>query len=372
VVAVAGVGQLYGVYDSDGPTGSEFPQYLDTSLLAWSSSNKNIASVDSQGKVTGKKAGSVTITADYKRKKIKAVAQVKVAGTISALDVQTPDERTRSYLLYIPADYHAGTPTSLVIGFHGGGGDGQRLMDKSQLNVLADQYGFLVAYPNGTGFFGSWNGGSCCGYAVKNTVDDVGFTSVLISDIQAKFSVDDQRVYVTGMSNGAILAHRLACELSTRIAAIAPVAGGMNLGGDFTACTPTRPMSLMEFHGKTDDNYPYLGGEGPDDVSGTDFYPIPSTITDWLARNDMSESSGTISYEEGIVTCESHTSVAAEVTLCTADPPVKQKVDGVVYDGGGHAWPGGVKDRREEADIPTPDISASAAMWNFFKVHPKP
>jgi len=375
VIGAGGLGELYAVYDPDGPSGPQLEQYLDPSELRWSSSSKNFASVNLKGQVSGLKKGDAVITATHKKLQMTATAPVKIAGTVTSHDLATPDQRIRSYVLYVPEGYKANTPTPVVLTFHGGGGEPQGVTDKSQMNVVADQHGFLLAYPDGTGFIeavGTWNAGACCGYAVRNAVDDVGYTRAMIADITAKFTVDASRIYATGLSNGAMMAHRLACELADQIAAIAPVAGGITLGGDFTACNPTRPVSVMEFHGTTDDNYPYNGGVGVDSESQIDYYPIPQTITDWVNRHNIPSDSRRVTYQVGIETCETYSSSAAEVTLCTANPPVKVKVDSVIYDGGGHAWPGGVKGRGDDADIPTQDISASSAMWEFFKLHPKP
>src|SRR5690606_23610523 len=118
----------------------------------------------------------------------------------------------------------------------------------AQLNLIAHQPNFLVAYPNGTGLLArTWNAGACCGYAARHSVDDIGFTRALIQYVQKTHTIDTRRIFATGMSNGAMFAHRLACDLSEEIAAIAPVAGGLNLGGDFPSCTPTRPVSVIAF-----------------------------------------------------------------------------------------------------------------------------
>ncbi|MBF8299159.1 MAG: Polyhydroxybutyrate depolymerase [Dehalococcoidia bacterium] len=371
VIGVGGVGYMLAVYDADGPSGPQLEQYLDPSALAWSSNSKTVAAVDVLGTVSGLKKGAAIITAKYRKKNLTATAQVQVAGTVVSFDVDTPDERTRSYLLFIPESYKQNTPTPLVLTFHGGGGDPDYVVNNTQMNVTANQKGFLAAYPHGTGFFekmGTWNAGICCGFAMINKVDDVGFTSAVIADIKAKYTVDSAKIYATGMSNGAMMVHRLACELSDQIAAIGPVAGGINVGGDFSVCLPTRPVSVIEFHGTTDDTYPYSGGLGVDGVS---LYPITQTIADWVNRNGIDSRTGSTTYQAGIERCETYSSTLAEVRLCTAQPPTKIKVNGVIYDGGGHAWPGGVKGRHSEADVPTTDISASAVMWEFFNLHPK-
>jgi polyhydroxybutyrate depolymerase len=332
------------------------PQYLDPALVRWSVSRPFVVTVTSDGAVSGKREGNVTVTARYQ--KLTAKAAVTVAGTVTPLSLVTPaDGRTRTYQLYVPAGYRTGTPTPLLLAYHGGGGTGSSFMNVSQLNVVAHEHTLIVAYPDGTGASPSWNGGGCCGEAMQHGVDDVEFARLLIAGVSARVTVDPRRVYATGASNGAVMVHRLGVEVSDLIAAIAPVAGGILISGDFTPAAPTRAVPVMEFHGTTDQNFPYDPA-------------IPRTITYWLNRNDIPDTSGVVSYRFGIEACETYTSASAEVTLCTADPPATVDVDGVLYDGGGHAWPGGVKVATPDADIPTHDIDASASIWQFFARHP--
>jgi len=144
----------------------------------------------------------------------------------------------------------------LVVAFHGGGGQAQSLIEQSMFSQVADQNNFIIAYANGTGDPSTtnntnlagltWNDGICCGYAKQNHVDDVAFTKYVINEIESNYSIDPTKVYAVGFSNGADLTHRLACELSDTIAAIAPVSGGMNMGGDFTSCNPVRQVPIFE------------------------------------------------------------------------------------------------------------------------------
>src|SRR5437879_1570747 len=140
------------------------------------------------------------------------------------------DKRTRTYLVHVPPNYDPKKPTPVVLAYHGGGSNAVQMVRFCGLNETADKHGFLVVYPNGTGLLEgalTWNGGNCCGFAMQHQVDDVGFTRALLDDLGKVANVDPKRVYATGMSNGAILAYRLASELSDRIAAIAPVGGPM-------------------------------------------------------------------------------------------------------------------------------------------------
>jgi polyhydroxybutyrate depolymerase len=267
--------------------------------------------------------------------------------------------RERSYLLYIPVSYDSQSMTSLVLVFHGGGGNAENAMTMTGFNAEADQHGFLVVYPNGSGRLPdsllTWNGGTCCGYAQENDVDDVQFVIDILDDLEAQFAPDPKRIYATGMSNGAIMAYRLACELSDRIAAIGPVAGTQNIPD----CNPTRPVSVIHFHGDADENVLFEGGFGPRSISQVDFASVPSSIEFWVASDRCPAQP----IEETIGEVATHT---------TYSPCLEgSAVELYTVLGGGHAWPGGVAGWLGGVE-PTQDLSATSRMWEFFGSHPKP
>lgn len=368
-VAVNGSQQLHLEYDSDG-SGPAFPDYVYATGVNWSSSNTAVATVansgGTKGTVTGKAAGTAVITGTYSG--LSAQITVTVGGTNVTHSFVTPDSRTRSYLLYVPPGYSASTPAPLVIAYHGAVSHGAAMMLMAQLNAVARAGNFIVAYPNGTGAITNlyyWNGGSCCGSAKTQGIDDVLFTSMMIDriDVTQGYNIDLDRVYATGFSNGGLMAHRVGCELANRIAAFSSIGGVLNLGGDFPSCAPSRHVPVMMFHGTTDTDDPYYGNAS--------FHSVPGARDDWLAVNGLSSSS-TVSYQNGIVTCRTHASGSDEVTVCTAEPPaLQQDIDGTIYDGGGHAIPGGVRPR-PAGDFPTQDVSAASHMWTFFAAHPMP
>jgi polyhydroxybutyrate depolymerase len=146
---------------------------------------------------------------------------------------------------------------------HGGFGKADQFEEQSLLSEKSDAAGFIVVYPNGTGYLLApnlrfWNAGSCCGYPTEKDIDDVGFISNLIDSLLDDYNIAENRVYTTGISNGAQISYRLACETPEKIAAIAPVAGSLQ----FLNCTPIQPMPVIHFHSKLDSNVPYLGGVG--------------------------------------------------------------------------------------------------------------
>ncbi len=274
------------------------------------------------------------------------------------------DEHERSYIIHVPPDYDSDQPTPVVLVFHGGGGNAENVRRITGFSATADDEGFVIVYPNGTGRLDdkllTWNGGTCCGYAVNEKVDDVGFVTAMIEDLATVVNVDERRIYATGMSNGAIMSYRLACELSDTIAAIGPVAATQNI----TACEPERPVPVIHFHGDSDQHAPYEGGVGPESLVGIDFASVEETIDFWVEHNGCApepevETSGAPDQPDSVIHARyTHCDQQADVELYTVI-------------GGLHAWPGGASGW-QGGDEPTQAISANALMWAFFEAHPKP
>lgn len=269
------------------------------------------------------------------------------------------DGRDRTYIVYTPDSYDAATPMPLVLVMHGGGGHAQNAQEMSEMNAVADQEGFIVVYPNGTGRFEyrllTWNAAdNCCGYAHDEQVDDAEFLRELIGQLQEDYTIDPNRIYATGMSNGGMMSYKLACELSEMVAAVAPVAGAFNIAD----CQPTHPVSVIIFHGTDDQHVLYEGGPSQESIDGprTD-QPVSAGVDFWTAHNGCTTEP--ISTEVGSIITDTYTdcSTGAEVTLVTIE-------------GGGHAWPGGNRGSRL-GDEPTQEINASEVMWQFFESHPR-
>ncbi len=271
----------------------------------------------------------------------------------------THDGLERSYILYVPKSVNWNQSVPLVIVFHGGTGNAESALRMSGFNEVADQNGFLVAYPNGTGRMSdenilTWNGGDCCGFAQEKNVDDVGFVRAIVTDLQSLTRIDSKRIYAAGMSNGGILSQRLACEAADIFAAVAPVAGTLN----FSPCTPSQPISVIEFHGTADQHIPYTGGFGPESLVGVDFASVQESVDFWVSANGCTSQPQSNSFED----------IQHDAwTGCTASTSVEL----YTVNDGGHAWPGG-EAGRTEADPPTQTISASQLIWEFFATHPKP
>lgn len=266
----------------------------------------------------------------------------------------TVDGLDRTYLLYRPRSLTQ-TPAPLVIFLHGGFGSGEQGEKSYGWDEAADKKGFVVAYPDG--LKRAWNaGGICCGQPAKESIDDLAFLTHLISSISQKISIDPKRVYLSGMSNGAAMAYRYACEGSYPIAAIGSVSGSLAF-----ACKPQRAVSIMEIHGKEDENIPFNGGVGTKGVTQVPWLGVPQTL------NLFRQAAGcqpAASRQEG--TLEITTS------LCAGNHEVT--VIGVA--GAGHQWPGAQSMRRLglmfQPDPPSTALSATATLWSFFESHPAP
>lgn len=271
----------------------------------------------------------------------------------------THDGLERSYILYVPASVEVTQPVPVVFVFHGGTGNAQSARRMSSFNDVADANGFIVVYPNGTGRLSAdklltWNGGTCCGYAQAENVDDVGFVRALVADLQTRVTIDSQRIYATGLSNGAILSHRLACEASDLFAAVAPVAGTLN----FSPCTPAQPVAVIEFHGTADQHILYTGGFGPQALAQVDYAAVADSVEFWVAANGCEAQPQTRTFDD-----------IQHDTWTGCEDAVAVELYTIVE--GGHAWPGG-QGGWPGADQPTQTISASTLIWEFFAAHPKP
>ncbi len=256
----------------------------------------------------------------------------------------------RSYLLHVPASYNPATPAPLVISIHGFAEWPAHQMQISHWNDLADQYGFIVVYPAGTGFPRRWRAG---GGTAADDMADVRFIADLIDDLAARYTIDRTRIYANGLSNGGGMSYRLACQLADRIAAVGSVSGAYLFPS--SACQPSRPVPFIAFHGTEDPIVPYTGGP-----SASFDIPFP-VVPDWIAAYAGRSGCGaapTSLPQRGQVT-------GVQYTGCQAGADV------IFYTiaGGGHAWPGGDPLPRFIVGQTSQEIDATAVMWAFFSRH---
>ncbi len=260
----------------------------------------------------------------------------------------------RTFLVHLPIGYNGASDIPLIIAMHGGFGNAYNIENQSQLSVKADVENFIVVYPEGVkgGAFNisSWNAGWCCGYASSSDVDDVGFIDALLDTLINVYSIDTNRIYATGMSNGGFMSYRLACELSDRIAAIAPVAASMSM----VSCNPVRPVPVIDFHSYLDTHIPYNGGVG-DGPSSHYNPPQDSVLNVWANTSSCSNLNDTI------VDNTQYTFIKWTSCDCTSE------IHHYVTQDGGHSWPGGVQ--TETGDPVSSFINATDLMWSFFQQH---
>lgn len=233
----------------------------------------------------------------------------------------------RDYRLYIPAGL--APAASLVVMLHGWTGSAEQAEQAYGWNQLADSAKFVVAYPDGVGR--SWNSGGCCGEASRDGVDDVGFITAAVRDVADNVGIDPARIYAAGISNGGMMAYKLACN-SAVFAAIGPDAATQ-----LDACPAPRPTSVLHIHGTDDPLIRYDGEPGTAVPIKT---PTPPDVNAFWRSVDQCQ--------------QPATTVDGGLTTSMADCPEGRNVELITVAGGGHDWPS----------------FATQRMWDFFASHP--
>ncbi|HVS68309.1 MAG TPA: PHB depolymerase family esterase [Mycobacteriales bacterium] len=260
----------------------------------------------------------------------------------------------RTVHFYRPAGVTHAAP--LVVMLHGGYGSGLQAENNYGWDAQADRGHFVAAFPDG--YLKSWNaGGTCCGPAAKQNVDDVAFIRSVVQAARSGAPIDPARIYVAGMSNGAIMAYRLACQTGL-FAAVASVAGTMLAG-----CGRAAPTSILEIHGTADQNVPYDGGPGKPALPITKPIDGPSVPADDAAWRTI----------DG---CDPPTvSTVRAVTTSLAGCPGGRAVELISIAGAGHQWPGGASSPLVQAALglspPSTALDATSTIWAFFAAHPR-
>lgn len=257
----------------------------------------------------------------------------------------------RAYLLYVPKSYNPATPTPLVISIHGYVEWPAHQAQISRWNRLADEQGFIMVYPSGTGFPLRWRTFGTS-EADTNPRADIQFISDLIDRLESEYNIDPARIYANGLSNGGGMSFVLSCALSERIAAVGMVAGAYMY--PWESCQPARAVPAVLFHGTADPVVPYSGG--PSRMFDLPFPNIPAWAAELARRNGCADVPQEIA-PGGAVSGLRWTDCAADVIFYTID-------------GGGHSWPGGEALPEFIAGPTSPDIDATRVMWEFFSAHP--
>ena len=224
---------------------------------------------------------------------------------------------TRSYLLHVPPSYTGAFAVPLVLDIHGLTATAEIQAGLSGFRAVSDTQGFVLVFPQGVD--NAWNGGICC---AANGPDDVSFLRELVAQLKLDGNIDASRVYVTGLSNGGAMTHRMACEAADLFAAAAPLAFPISVSPP-AACQPSRPIPVLTFMGLTDMLVPYNGGAFPS---------AQATLDHWRATNSCGTGAFEEHIENGASYCDTDTSCAAgvQVGLCSI---TAQAFPGQFYDG---------------------------------------
>jgi polyhydroxybutyrate depolymerase len=256
----------------------------------------------------------------------------------------------RDFRLYVPAIYNSSTPVPLILNLHGYGSNNVQQEVYGDFRPIADTANFIIVHPNGTYDFSAkryWN----CFTAVGSSPNDVSFLSALIDSISANYSVDPERIYSTGLSNGGFMSNGLACLLSNRITAIASVAAGMSTI-HYSNCNPLHPTPVMEIHGTADGVVPYNGSTGIE--------PVDTVIKYWVDYNQCGSSATTTSIPNTVTT-----------DYCTATNYLYNGgVNGSTVElykitNGGHTWPGAIP--IAALGNTNQDFKGVLEIWRFFR-----
>jgi polyhydroxybutyrate depolymerase len=267
------------------------------------------------------------------------------------------DGRLRRYHFHVPPGIDPDMPPALVVGLHGGGGNGLAFAQGVDLRRMAARMGAVLVVPQAWGRFGfrrgSWNADSRVrlGFAERQEVDDVRFLMAVIESMEIEAGTDPARVYVTGVSKGGMMAYRLACARPDRIAAIAVVAGTLSTD----RCPDGAAVPLLHIHGTDDGNVPMEGGAGPYSARGADWPPVMPGIDLFRRANGCAE-------------VPEEVRAASDTTCRIWRGPEGREVRLCLVEGGGHAWPGARPTRPQlrRGVYVSAEFDATAAIADFF------
>ncbi|HXB36525.1 MAG TPA: PHB depolymerase family esterase [Acidimicrobiales bacterium] len=271
------------------------------------------------------------------------------------------------YIQELPSRYTGRTAMPVVVDLHGYGVSAADMVKITKLGTYGNRDGFITITPQVARPLPYWK----TGFKSK----DVAFLRGVISHVESNLCVDQNRLFVTGYSNGAIMASVLACVDASQVAAIAPVSGIANPAG----CNPSRPVSVVAFHGTSDPLVPYTGGLGAEAYS----LPLPQgakgNISQLLGNNvpqstkgpSIPKSTAAWAKRDGCAQTSTTRVFAKNVALISYACPNGATVSLYRIRGGGHTWPGSVLDSKTNTlGATTLAISADKIIWNFFESHP--
>jgi len=258
----------------------------------------------------------------------------------------------RRYLLYVPTGYDGNMPVPLVFNFHGTGSNPSAQLAYSDFIKLAEEKGFVIALPFGmhkNRGLNSWNTVND-----PDSVNDVQLVRDIINDLSKRLHIDPKRIYATGMSGGARMTSRIACELDDALAAVAPVAG-IQFPPD---CQASRAVSIITFHGKKDVVNTYVQGDNspPYWTAG-----VEDSLAEWVEKNGCTENPEILTISDAVTRLDwGHCRNTSEIMFYRIED-------------GGHTWPGSsIVLTQPWSGKTNKDIATSQLIWEFFEAHPLP
>jgi polyhydroxybutyrate depolymerase len=280
-----------------------------------------------------------------------AVTPVSIHSGYNHLSINVNGTK-RKFILFKPTKLRVDEKNPLIFVLHGAFGDSNTVRWNCQMNDEAEKRNFYLIYPDAMGLH-TWNAGACCGLGRWRDTKDVEFISAVIGYMESHLNADPKRIYVSGASNGGMMAYRLGIELSDKIAAISPVEGAM----EFAGIKPREPVSVIVFHGMHDHVIRYDGEPGRWLFMKVYAPSVSDCITYWV-KQDQCVTEPTTEVQEGFERqLFKNGKSGTEVCLYTLPK-------------GTHTWPGGKWDHIRHPKQ-SKKFSAAEVMCDFFLAHPK-
>lgn len=268
------------------------------------------------------------------------------------------DGLKRQVIVHVPSKPAKALPVVLML--HGAGGKPRGMAAWTGMNDAAERHGFITAYPAGVGMVSTWNAGNCCGPAQRRGVDDVGFLRQAVEAIAKRWDVDRRRVYVVGMSNGGMMAYRMAAEAADMVAAVAVVEGTMTL--DPLPAGP--PVPIMHIHSLSDPRVPFEGGKRGRMV----FPPVEQGLAAWRHRNGCPQTP--MASKEPPLTWKPADGGVPHEAISKRYGPCRNGSEVVLWllKGPGHVWPGALGKEPIPAFLGAKSdvLNANEVIWDFF------
>lgn len=270
------------------------------------------------------------------------------------------DGYDRSFIIYLPLGYNNAGKMPLMFIIHGGSGTPEGMIRIADFRPIADKEKVVLVYP--AGHQKNWNDGRPT-TPNQMGINDVGFFNRMCDYMIANHSVDANRIYATGISNGGFMTSRLGCELSNRIAAIAVVAATMEANSVSPNCNPNRPVPAIYIHGTADPLVPFTGGlMTAGGTAGGTILSHFQAIDRWAALNRCNNSPAV--YDIPDIAVDGTT---VKQRVYSGGTNASEVVSYVVINGG-HTWPQGFQYLSESIiGLTSQDMNANDVIWAFFK-----